>query len=83
MQIPPAESLGGHFLSIALPIILAFAGHAYFSWRGDQKKERKKAQEVLEKDNQLALLLREYKLHYHKENTGALHAEAIRYPQSE
>lgn len=70
-QVPPPESLQGHFLSIALPIILSFLAKEFWASRRERSR-----------DNKLAVLLTEYRLHRHDEKKGALTAEGVTYPRT-
>jgi hypothetical protein len=75
LQIPPPESFQSHLLFVALPVILATAAGQMLSYFANRKRGK-------DKDNRLAMLLEEYRLHEHEENAGALQAENIRYPRS-
>ena len=79
--LPQAESLLGHFLTIALPIILAFLLKEWSSTRREKKRAARLVQEKLLQDSELTTLLRNYRLHDHTEQSGPLSAEQIRYPR--
>lgn len=74
MQIPP-ESIRGHFVSIALPIMLSFAVKEASSWWRDRQKQKRGESEIV-------FMLRNFRLHDHPEPSGVLHAENIRFPRA-
>jgi hypothetical protein len=91
LQIQQPENVSAHFFWIALPIILSLgAGQlaTYFAnARKGMKKDLERKQAELEKDNRLAIMLENYRLHDHGEwkdeqSEGPLHAENIRFPRS-
>jgi hypothetical protein len=79
IQIQPDSTMQQHFVSIALPIIGAFIAKELSSWLRDLRREKREKAERGKKDNELAILLRNYRLHDHPEPEGVLHAENIRY----
>jgi hypothetical protein len=60
------------FVSIALPMVAAFAAKELSAWLRDLRREKREKIE-------LAILLRNYRLHDHPEPSGVLHAENVRY----
>lgn len=87
MQTPQPENVAAHFFWIALPIILATLAGQWASYRASRKrgeaKDKERGSEQLLKDNRLAILLDNYRLHDHPEKSGPLHAENVRYPRGE
>lgn len=68
------------FYTIALPIIAAILLSELNAQRRDRSRERRDRVARDGDDNELAVLLREYRLHAHTELHGALTAEGIRFP---
>ncbi len=74
-----------HFFWIVLPVMLTVMGSQWLSQRANRKrgeeKDRKRFLMDLEKDNRLAILLENYRLHEHVEKDATLHSDGIRYPR--
>ena len=92
MQIPKAEdqNVAWHFFWIVLPVVLSVLAGQFFSYQASKRRGEKKDKARMEqqdlKDDRLAMLLEQYRLHDHSEwkhdsSTGPLHAENIRYPR--
>jgi hypothetical protein len=60
------------FVSIALPMVAAFTAKEVSAWLREIRREKREKIE-------LAILLRNYRLHDHPEHAGVLHAENVRY----
>lgn len=86
MQVPqPDHDALWHLIYVVAPVILTLLGGQMAMYRANkhrgEERDKKIAETLLMKDNRLAILLENYRLHEHVEREGPLTAENIRYPR--